>query len=50
VPTIERVTSAEDPRLADYVRLTDTSLRRVPVPAAGLFVAEGTIHVGLRHA
>jgi tRNA G18 (ribose-2'-O)-methylase SpoU len=40
VPTF-RVTSPDDPRLADYVRLTDTSLRRVLEPAAGLFVAEG---------
>ncbi len=38
---IHRVDSPDDERLADYVRLTDTSLRRVLEPAAGLFVAEG---------
>lgn len=30
-----------DPRLADYVALTDTRLRRVVEPAEGLFIAEG---------
>ncbi len=30
-----------DPRLADYVALTDVELRRVKEPAEGMFVAEG---------
>jgi tRNA G18 (ribose-2'-O)-methylase SpoU len=41
VPKVQRVESVDDARLADYVRLTDTSLRRVLEPAGGLFVAEG---------
>jgi tRNA G18 (ribose-2'-O)-methylase SpoU len=36
-----RVTAADDPRLADYVRLTDVHLRRSLEAAAGLFIAEG---------
>jgi tRNA G18 (ribose-2'-O)-methylase SpoU len=36
-----RVTDATDPRLADYVRLTDTHLRRSLEAAEGLFIAEG---------
>ncbi len=35
------VTSPEDPRLADYVRLRETSLRRSLESAHGLFIAEG---------
>jgi tRNA G18 (ribose-2'-O)-methylase SpoU len=35
------VGEASDPRLADYVRLTDVHLRRSLEPAHGLFVAEG---------
>jgi tRNA G18 (ribose-2'-O)-methylase SpoU len=35
------VSDAADPRLADYVRLTDASLRKSLETAAGLFVAEG---------
>ena len=41
MPTIHRVHSREDERLSDYLRLTDTSLRRLLEPAAGIFVAEG---------
>jgi tRNA G18 (ribose-2'-O)-methylase SpoU len=37
----DRVTAAEDPRLADYLRLTDVALRRVKEPAEGMFIAEG---------
>jgi tRNA G18 (ribose-2'-O)-methylase SpoU len=36
-----RVADATDPRLADYVRLTDTHLRRSLEAAEGLFIAEG---------
>jgi tRNA G18 (ribose-2'-O)-methylase SpoU len=36
-----RVTAAGDPRLGDYLRLTDVALRRVKEPAEGLFIAEG---------
>ncbi|MDY0909856.1 RNA methyltransferase [Microbacterium sp. CFBP9034] len=37
---IERITSADDPRLADYRDLTDVALRRVLEPAGGLYIAE----------
>jgi tRNA G18 (ribose-2'-O)-methylase SpoU len=37
----DRVTDPADPRLADYVGLTDVALRRAVEPAAGMFVAEG---------
>ena len=36
-----RLTDAADPRLADYVRLTDVQLRRSLEAAEGLFIAEG---------
>jgi tRNA G18 (ribose-2'-O)-methylase SpoU len=36
-----RITDPADPRLADYVALTDVDLRRRKEPAEGLFVAEG---------
>jgi tRNA G18 (ribose-2'-O)-methylase SpoU len=36
-----RVTDASDPRLADYVSLTDVHLRRSLETAEGLFIAEG---------
>jgi tRNA G18 (ribose-2'-O)-methylase SpoU len=35
------ITDAEDPRLADYVRLRETSLRRHLEAEHGLFIAEG---------
>jgi tRNA G18 (ribose-2'-O)-methylase SpoU len=35
------VTAPRDPRLGDYLRLTDVALRRVKEPAEGLFIAEG---------
>jgi tRNA G18 (ribose-2'-O)-methylase SpoU len=35
------VTDADDPRLADYVRLRETSLRRYLESEHGLFIAEG---------
>jgi tRNA G18 (ribose-2'-O)-methylase SpoU len=38
---VVRVTDAADPRLADYVGLTDVALRRRTEPALGLFMAEG---------
>jgi len=36
-----RITDPVDPRLADYVRLTDVHLRRSMEAAEGLFIAEG---------
>lgn len=39
--TIVAVRDADDPRLADYVRLTDIRLRKSLETAHGLFVAEG---------
>jgi tRNA G18 (ribose-2'-O)-methylase SpoU len=38
----ERVTEVDDPRLADYTRLTDVKLRTHLESAHGLFIAEGT--------
>jgi tRNA G18 (ribose-2'-O)-methylase SpoU len=38
----EFVTDAEDPRLADYARLTDMELRTRLESGQGLFIAEGT--------
>jgi hypothetical protein len=38
----EFVTDVEDPRLADYARLTDMKLRTSLESAHGLFIAEGT--------
>ncbi len=35
------VSDASDPRLTDYVRLTDVHLRRSLEAAQGLFIAEG---------
>jgi tRNA G18 (ribose-2'-O)-methylase SpoU len=37
----EFITEMEDPRLADYARLTDRELRTSLEPANGLFIAEG---------
>jgi len=42
----ELVTDAEDPRLADYARLTDMELRTSLEPAQGLFIAEGGKVIG----
>jgi tRNA G18 (ribose-2'-O)-methylase SpoU len=42
----ELVTDAEDPRLADYARLTDMELRTSLEPAQGLFIAEGAKVIG----
>ena len=38
----QRVTEVDDPRLADYTRLTDVTLRTSLESAHGLFIAEGT--------
>ena len=38
--TVERVTDPADPRLVDYVGLTDVALRRRIEPEGGLYVAE----------
>jgi len=43
---IERITSADDPRLADYRDLTDVALRRVLEPAGGLYIAESAKVIG----
>lgn len=37
---IERITSADDERLADYRDLTDVALRRILEPQGGLYIAE----------
>jgi tRNA G18 (ribose-2'-O)-methylase SpoU len=41
-----RLADASDPRLADYVRLTDVHLRRSLEAAHGLFIAEGEKVIG----
>lgn len=38
--SVERIGSTHDPRLADYVGLTDVRLRRRLEPAGGLYIAE----------
>ena len=38
--TVERVTDTADPRLQDYVGLTDVALRRRTEPGRGLYIAE----------
>ena len=38
---VQAVGSAADPRVGDYLSLTDTALRRRREPAEGLFIAEG---------
>lgn len=44
VPVIP-VVQADDPRLADYVRLTDVALRSRLEPAKGLYIAESSVVV-----
>ncbi len=39
---VVRVEAAEDPRLDDYLRLTDVALRRRVEPARGLYIAESS--------
>ncbi len=41
MPQIIRSVAADDPRLADYLDLTDVALRRRLEPAGGLYLAEG---------
>ncbi len=43
VPTV--IQAADDPLVADYVRLTDVALRRRVEPRHGLFIAEGELVV-----
>lgn len=45
-----QVTSVEDPRIKDYVALTDVSLRRLKEPAEGLFMAESLPVIQRAHA
>ena len=37
-----RITDLSDPRLGDYLNLTDVALRRVSEPAGGLYIAEAS--------
>src|SRR5687768_5456563 len=46
VVRIERIGSADDERLADYLDLTDVSLRRILEPAGGLYKAESAKVIG----
>jgi tRNA G18 (ribose-2'-O)-methylase SpoU len=39
---VVRITELDDPRLADYLSLTDVALRRVTEPASGLYIAESS--------
>jgi tRNA G18 (ribose-2'-O)-methylase SpoU len=41
-----RVTDSSDPRLDDYLRLTDVALRTVKEPAGGLYIAESLTILG----
>ena len=40
-PGVVRITEPDDPRLHDYVHLTDLELRKRTEPEEGLFIAEG---------
>ncbi|MBD7994108.1 RNA methyltransferase [Arthrobacter sp. Sa2CUA1] len=40
--SLHRLESADDPRVSDYTRLTDTSLRRLREPAEGMYIAESS--------
>jgi tRNA G18 (ribose-2'-O)-methylase SpoU len=44
--THHTVTDSADPRLDDYLRLTDVTLRRVKEPADGLYIAESLTILG----
>jgi tRNA G18 (ribose-2'-O)-methylase SpoU len=44
--THHTVTDSADPRLDDYLRLTDVALRRVREPADGLYIAESLTILG----
>jgi tRNA G18 (ribose-2'-O)-methylase SpoU len=39
---VERITTLDDPRLADYRNLTDVALRRLSEPEGGLYIAESS--------
>ncbi|GAA4624400.1 TrmH family RNA methyltransferase [Cellulomonas oligotrophica] len=45
-PDLRPVTGSDDPRLADYVSLTDVALRTRLEPAQGLYVAESSTVLG----
>jgi tRNA G18 (ribose-2'-O)-methylase SpoU len=40
--TVYELTDAEDPRVADYTKLTDTALRRRREPDEGMYIAESS--------
>lgn len=40
--TIHYLASADDPRVADYTRLTDVHLRKLREPAEGMYIAESS--------
>ena len=40
--SLYRLETADDPRVSDYTRLTDTSLRRLREPAEGMYIAESS--------
>lgn len=40
--TFHHLESAEDPRVADYTRLTDVHLRKLREPAEGMYIAESS--------
>ncbi|AUI52465.1 TrmH family RNA methyltransferase [Arthrobacter crystallopoietes] len=39
---LQHLSSAQDPRVADYTQLTDTALRRRREPAEGMYIAESS--------
>ncbi|MER2138427.1 MAG: TrmH family RNA methyltransferase, partial [Arthrobacter sp.] len=40
--SVIQLESADDPRVSDYTRLTDTALRRLREPAEGMYIAESS--------
>jgi len=45
-PDVQPVTDRDDPRLTDYVGLTDVALRTRVEPARGLYIAESSVVLG----
>ena len=45
-PDLQPVTDPSDPRLADYVSLTDVALRSRHEPEKGLYIAESSTVLG----
>jgi tRNA G18 (ribose-2'-O)-methylase SpoU len=46
IVAVVRIDTLDDPRLADYLNLTDVALRRLSEPAGGLYIAESSKVIG----